>query len=249
MAWNIANILIEAQKKAGGGGGTSDYSELSNKPQINSVTLSGNKSLSDLGIASASDVTDIQGLIPEDAATTNKLATADDLPGLATDLVPGLVQPDGTTVTINDGVISAVGGGGGGDYAILTTKEITKASLQYDSEGSVYYNPTNEFSAAERAAIYGANLVGVYVYNEDSSNARSWGDAVFSFKAITSGLHVYQIINDGAVANPHSTVGDIRIMIHGDSSAHLYYQILLKQTLYDYLVSDSKFVIKVVKIA
>lgn len=38
-----------------GGGGTSDYSELTNKPQINSVTLSGNKSLSDLGIASASD--------------------------------------------------------------------------------------------------------------------------------------------------------------------------------------------------
>ena len=30
--------------------GTQDYSDLSNKPQINSVTLSGNKSLSDLGI-------------------------------------------------------------------------------------------------------------------------------------------------------------------------------------------------------
>lgn len=38
-----------------GGGGTSSYTDLSNKPQINSVTLSGNKSLSDLGIASASD--------------------------------------------------------------------------------------------------------------------------------------------------------------------------------------------------
>lgn len=34
----------------GGGGGVSDYTELSNKPQINSVTLVGNKSLSDLGI-------------------------------------------------------------------------------------------------------------------------------------------------------------------------------------------------------
>ena len=39
-----------AQAGGGGGGGTSDYSDLSNKPQINSVTLSGNKSLSDLGI-------------------------------------------------------------------------------------------------------------------------------------------------------------------------------------------------------
>ena len=40
----------------GGGGGTDDYSDLTNKPQINGVTLSGNKSLSDLGAASASDV-------------------------------------------------------------------------------------------------------------------------------------------------------------------------------------------------
>lgn len=36
----------------GGGGGTSNYNGLSNKPSINSVTLTGNKSLSDLGIAS-----------------------------------------------------------------------------------------------------------------------------------------------------------------------------------------------------
>lgn len=34
----------------GGSGGTSDYTELTNKPSINNVTLNGNKSLSDLGI-------------------------------------------------------------------------------------------------------------------------------------------------------------------------------------------------------
>lgn len=39
-----------------GGGGSSDYSDLTNKPQINSVTLDGNKSLADLGIAAASDL-------------------------------------------------------------------------------------------------------------------------------------------------------------------------------------------------
>ena len=33
----------------GGGGGTTDYTDLTNKPQINSVTLTGNKSLSDIG--------------------------------------------------------------------------------------------------------------------------------------------------------------------------------------------------------
>ena len=38
---------------SGGGGGTSDYTQLSNKPQINSNELSGNKSSSDLGLQDA----------------------------------------------------------------------------------------------------------------------------------------------------------------------------------------------------
>lgn len=40
------------------GGGTDDYTDLQNKPQINSITLSGNKSLSDLGIAPANVAND-----------------------------------------------------------------------------------------------------------------------------------------------------------------------------------------------
>lgn len=41
----------------GGTGGTTDYTELENKPQINSVTLSGNKTTSDLGIDEVPEVT------------------------------------------------------------------------------------------------------------------------------------------------------------------------------------------------
>lgn len=40
----------------GGGGGTTNYNSLSNKPQINGVTLSGNKTAADLGLANASDI-------------------------------------------------------------------------------------------------------------------------------------------------------------------------------------------------
>lgn len=54
------NITIEDTEKGikinstgGGGGGTSDYTHLTNKPSINNVTLSGNKSLNDLGIQPA----------------------------------------------------------------------------------------------------------------------------------------------------------------------------------------------------
>lgn len=43
-----------------GGGGTTDYEDLENKPQIGGVELSGNKSLADLDIASAQSVSEIK---------------------------------------------------------------------------------------------------------------------------------------------------------------------------------------------
>lgn len=49
--------LKRIAENGGGGGGTSNYEQLSNKPQINGVTLSGNKSADDLDLASKTDVT------------------------------------------------------------------------------------------------------------------------------------------------------------------------------------------------
>lgn len=50
---NGEGILGEGNLEISGSGGTTDYTQLTNKPQINSVELSGNKSLSDLGIQPA----------------------------------------------------------------------------------------------------------------------------------------------------------------------------------------------------
>lgn len=70
------------EESGGGGGGTSDYDALSNKPQINSVTLSGNKTAAQLGLgtyskpASGIPATDLApGVIPTvpEAATANPL--------------------------------------------------------------------------------------------------------------------------------------------------------------------------------
>ena len=43
-------LLFAKSLGGGGGSGTDNYNELSNKPQINSITLSGNKTLDNLGI-------------------------------------------------------------------------------------------------------------------------------------------------------------------------------------------------------
>ena len=54
----VEDLLLqvkEAIEEGGGGGGTGDYDDLENKPQIGGVTLSGNKSASDLGLVAAVD--------------------------------------------------------------------------------------------------------------------------------------------------------------------------------------------------
>lgn len=43
-------------KTGGGGGGTSDYLDLDNKPAINNIELIGNKTASDLGLAASTDI-------------------------------------------------------------------------------------------------------------------------------------------------------------------------------------------------
>ena len=48
----IEKYLNKIVENGGGGGGTSDYDDLDNRPQINSHTLTGNMSSSDLGLQS-----------------------------------------------------------------------------------------------------------------------------------------------------------------------------------------------------
>lgn len=75
----------------GGGGGTSDYTDLTNKPQINSVTLTGNKTTTQLGLAAddvviASDtepVSDTNMLWLDDGSgETKEIAEMSDITGL-----------------------------------------------------------------------------------------------------------------------------------------------------------------------
>ena len=60
----LANAYTD-KKSGGGGGGTTDYRDLSNKPQINGHILNGNKTSSELGLASSQDVSDINAAIDD----------------------------------------------------------------------------------------------------------------------------------------------------------------------------------------
>lgn len=49
--------MVDELEAGGGGGGTTNYNDLSNKPSINNQVLTGNKTLSELGAATPSDIT------------------------------------------------------------------------------------------------------------------------------------------------------------------------------------------------
>lgn len=51
-----SSVVAAINEAAQGSGGTTDYTDLTNKPSINSVTLLGNKTAADLSLASASDL-------------------------------------------------------------------------------------------------------------------------------------------------------------------------------------------------
>lgn len=63
-----------------GGGGTSDYTDLTNKPSIEGVTLSGNKTASDLGLAKTSDIPSISNCYQTGDTAFTDLADADYIP-------------------------------------------------------------------------------------------------------------------------------------------------------------------------
>lgn len=81
-------------------GGTSDYTQLTNKPQINDIELTGNKNGNDLGLANESEIEELGNEL-------NQLAN--DVTNLDTNKQDKLVA--GTNITIEGNVISATGGG------------------------------------------------------------------------------------------------------------------------------------------
>lgn len=125
--------IVISVDSTGGGEGTTDYNDLSNKPSINDITLEGNKTLDELGIQPIGDY-----------------AVKDDLPKIATTTTPGIVKPDNSTIVVNEeGALTVVGGGSGegGDFnpnliqgsdSITVERTENTATLSVDSKGVDY---------------------------------------------------------------------------------------------------------------
>lgn len=103
------NITIDGNviSASGGGGGTSDYSRLTNKPSINSVELNGNKSLADLGIQPSGSYALSSDLTAEETARQN----ADSALQTAINGKADAFSVDDTTIADVNGTLKVKDGG------------------------------------------------------------------------------------------------------------------------------------------
>lgn len=120
-------------KKNGGGSGTTNYNDLSNKPSINDVTLSGNKTSSDLGVQSEINSNNkLSADLVDDSLSANKFVSASDKTtwsGKQDTLVSGTnIKTINNQSILGSGDITISGGGDGDTITIWGDKDTTQYS-------------------------------------------------------------------------------------------------------------------------
>ena len=174
--------LFQHANAQSGEGGTNDYKQLINKPQVNGVTLNGNKTAEDLNLLSKDTEQEVTGnknftgilqYKGEEVATASALTALEttvgtkadktELPAKATNETLGLVKPDGTTITVQeDGTLSAVGAGE------VTANDVAYSNGEYTSvkealDALLYVAPTVQFIQGGSSQEIGASLENVTV--------------------------------------------------------------------------------------
>lgn len=200
---NLFSALLAAS--IAGGGGTTNYDDLTNKPSINSVELSGNKSLSDIGIQSEIDSSHKLSADLVIDGTTNKFnmqadwdqsdSTSGDFiknkPTLGTAAAKNATDTynaTGTDVTTGKAVAAAL--------ATLPEPMVFKGSLGAD--GTITTLPTA--SSSNKGYVYKVITAGTY-----ASQSAKIGDTFVSdgsaWVLIPSGDEPSGTVTNVAVAN------------------------------------------------
>lgn len=148
----------------GGGGGTNDYADLSNKPKINNTTLSGNKTSSDLGLQPAiNGSAKVNADYIDDSTSTNKFVTASDKTNWNAKLGPGDTytkqELDDEFTEINN-AIDAVEAGAAAGATALQPEDVAST---YSSSGTAPINGTGVAAALSTLDVTAVGGSGKYL--------------------------------------------------------------------------------------
>lgn len=132
-----------------GSGGTSNYNDLTNKPSINSVTLSGNKTGSDLGLVDESDLEeiDINNLMPSQSGNSGKF-----------------LSTNGSSV-----YWASTGGGGSGYVPMPTVTTLTNTTYTLTVAENTIYKFSNAITSLTISSITISDLESLIYFTTGSS--------------------------------------------------------------------------------
>lgn len=183
--------LIKANS-GGGGGGTTDYDDLNNKPQIGGVTLSGNKSASDLGLATTTDLAGKQDTLTfDDVPTTNS---------------NNPVKSGGVKSAIDAAVASAYHHAG-----TKTCAELVAGLLVAGNEGNVYNMTDSGTTTAD--FIEGA---GQPIKAGDNVGIAKISDGVYKFDLLSGFVDTTNFVQKSVTAGLLKNDGTVDTTIQGD---------------------------------
>ena len=190
----------EVQLPSGGGGGGTDYDQLTSRPQINSTTLTGNKSSSDLGVAdevhthTKSDITDFPSLAT--VATTGDYDDLSDKPTIPTK-VSDLNNDSGFITTESDPVFTASTAYG------ISSSDITNWNAKAVGNGRIFYGTCTTSASTTTKSVtctaYDTLTTGdVVVVSFTKVNSTT---AYLQMNVNSTGLKSIKQVRNGSLAN------------------------------------------------
>lgn len=151
----------------GGGSGVSDYNELTSQPSINNITLTGNKTLADLGIQPAGNYLTS---VPEEYVTADELSTFDYS-------TKAYADNAATTAVANIPVASESANG------LMTSTDKTKLdTITQITMVDDWYNDWSYEAEEELVYVRNGNVVNLY-----GSFSKFAGSAAASFTSVPDG--------------------------------------------------------------
>lgn len=197
--WAKILIMPLTEEGGGGGGGTTNYNALSNKPRINGVTLSGDKSADDLGISSY-----------DDTALKNRVGTVETaVAAIDAQKLDNLadIKTVGNGLNLDaEGTLTATGTGGDAK-AFIATYNVTTAQEIRDyldaanepfapivvKRGSDYYTAALATKSGDDAAILRVlgSGGGNYILFNYTVRGTTWSSNSYTFqKQLVSGTDI-----------------------------------------------------------
>lgn len=223
----LSILALGLAQSGGGGGGTSDYSDLSNKPQINNVTLSGNKSLSDLGIPTYSAGTGID-ITSNAISIDNTVALKTDIPAAE---LPTIESGDaGKVLKVNAGETGVEWGQAGGsagavrydEAQVLTDAQKNQAKANQELPYMTFVKTASASNISNYAGT-GAQQVNLYSTFSNVPSPTIVGGKVYITVSNAAAQFEESIEGTFYDANGHFTLatGDYQYFTSGASNCYL----------------------------